>query len=233
MGSDAPTKMAEATITLSSSFSGPMKMIFKSNGSDDEYEGIGPIAFGRNEIASISSKSKSNHHRTSKITSPSQSRNTDDINNYDGSGEDYSNNNESHSSFFSSSIGDNISKSFDWALETTMVQNCRNPFEFYCLPIINLPKTRGQSVSTKQQWVQSEEDGSDEEVLRTPVTDSEGDNEESGNEEHRPFVPFLLPLSCEYCGSHSIRKCREFDPNCRRPKTFFPKTKPPFIRRST
>ena len=216
MGSDAPTKMAEATITLS-----------KSNASDDEYEWIDPIAFGRNKITNIGGKSKSNNHRTSKITSPSQPRNTEDINNYGGNGEDDSNNDESHSSFFSSSVGDNISKSFDWALETTMMQNCRNPFEFYCLPI-NFPKARGQSVSTRQQWVQSEEDDIDEEVLRRPVTDSEDDNDEAGNEEHRPFVPFHLPLSCEYCGSHSIRKCREFDPNCRRPKTFFPKTKPPF-----
>lgn len=137
-----------------------------------------------------------------------------------------SKNDESFSSFLSSSIGSNISKSFDWALETTTMQSCQNPFECYCLPM-KPPTARQQTGITRLRRKQPEEDESDE-ARRMSLGESEDDNEEEKDISLKPYVPLSLPLFCEFCGSPSIRNCREFDPYCKRPKTFFPKAKTPF-----
>ena len=139
---------------------------------------------------------------------------------YDGENKQTRSNNESSSdesfsSFLPSSIGSNISKSFDWAIETSSVQSCRNPFECYCFPI-HSPTARKRD---KDHFY---------EVQHSMISDSNDENEEDGIEAIRPYVPFILPNYCEYCGSPSIQKCHEFDPQCRRPATFFPKEKPPF-----
>jgi hypothetical protein len=59
--------------------------------------------------------------------------------------------------------------------------------------------------------------------------DKENERVENEEEEMHPYVPFRLPSACEYCGCSSVRECHVFDPKCRRPETFFPKVKPPFV----
>ena len=122
-----------------------------------------------------------------------------------------SNNDEYSSSLLPSSIGSNISKSFDWAIGTSSV----HPFECYCFPI-HSPTARKRDNDYFY------------EVQHSPISDSDDENEEDRMETIRLFVPFVLPNYCEYCGSPSIQKCNEFDPQCQRPATFFPKAKPPF-----
>lgn len=109
------------------------------------------------------------------------------------------------------------------------MQTCQNPFESFCFPL-NFPDSSDVSKPARQQREQSEENEDGEEVPQIPVVDSEKDIDGKREEEHRPYVPFCLPLACEYCGSPSIQKCHEFDADCRRPKTFFPKARPPFGR---
>ena len=238
MGGVCDAATETASLSLSSSSSGSMRMLFSDNYSDGEYECSNDIdgrqAKWNDAIDIARSNTPINHddnniniHRTSRRVSSSPSTNAANGNNFNDNDNDNhkSQNDESFSSFLSSSLGNNISKSFDWALETTTMQSCQNPFECYCLPI-NLQATRYQTASNRQQREQTEEDDDDDEVSRTPVPDDDDDNEEE--EDHRPYVPFRLPPSCEYCGCPSVRRCREFDPTCRRPETFFPKAKPPF-----
>lgn len=252
-GGDDDTATETVSLSLSSSSSGSMRMLFSDNYSDDEYECSNDIDGRRakwNDAIDIARSNtpinhddnKINIHRTSIRISPSPSTNADNGNNSNdididndnynyNYNDDYNDNNksqndESFSSFLSSSLGDNISKSFDWALETTTMQSCQNPFECYCLPI-NLQATRYQTASNRQQREKTEEDDDDDEVSRTPIPDDDDDDTEE-EEDHRPYVPFRLPPSCEYCGCPSVRRCREFDPTCRRPESFFPKANPPF-----
>ena len=44
---------------------------------------------------------------------------------------------------------------------------------------------------------------------------------------HRPSGYYAIPKSCEYCGSSNIDLCRD-SPECKRPKSYFPKEIPPF-----
>ena len=135
--------------------------------------------------------------------------NVDNDNDGDYNSNDENNNNnsngldESFSSLLSSSIN-NISKSFDRVLEIGTI---------HCLPIKLMTTTR---ITT---------DDND-------INDQQGEENERVQEEEediRPYIPFRLPLACEYCGSSSVRDCHVFDPKCRRPATFFPKVKPPFV----
>lgn len=136
---------------------------------------------------------------------------------------DESKDDEPFSSFLSSSIGSNISKSFDWAFETTVIESCQNPFECYCFPI-HAPTAREQTENARR-----DKNGGCDDLREIIVADGDGNDEEE-NEDDRPFVPFILPPYCEYCGSPSIRNCQKFDPSCQRPETFFPRAKPPFGR---
>mmetsp|Transcript_26350 Transcript_26350/g.61735 ORF Transcript_26350/g.61735 Transcript_26350/m.61735 type:complete len:232 (+) Transcript_26350:135-830(+) len=224
MGSDAPAKIAEATIRFSSSIPGPVKKMLKKYTSSYQYEWNGPITFVH--------KRENDRHRTSKRTSQSLPRNRVDGDNFDENDESVLDNEDSFSSFLPSSIGDNISKSFDWALETTTMQTCQNPFESFCFPL-NFPNSPNEDGSTAQEREQSEENGHGEEVVhRIPFSESDDHIDVNHEEEHQPYIPLRLPSACEYCGSPSIRICYKFDANCRRPKTFFPRVKPPFSRRT-
>lgn len=131
-----------------------------------------------------------------------------------------SKNDESFSSFLPSSIGNNIPKSFGWAIDNSSIQSCRTPFECYCFPI-HTPTDRKRRDNDCVY-----------EVQHSLISDSDDEDGEDGIETIRPYVPFVLPEYCEYCGSPSIRKCHEFDPHCPRPATFFPKAKPPFCQRT-
>ena len=239
MGSDAASKTA--IFSLSSSPS-RKKVESKSWYGYNEFERSKDIDKWRMNwkdhiaIASIGSNAgiggnnKIIHCTTNERALESPSRNDIYGNNYNENeqSENESKNDESFSSFLSSSIGSNISKSFDWALETTTMQSCQNPFECYRFPINN-PTAPQQTEITRHERQGMGDDDIDE-VRQTPVTDNEDDNEEEGEKVLRPFVPFRLSSLCEYCGSPSLRNCREFDPECQRPKTFFPKVKPPFGR---
>lgn len=44
-----------------------------------------------------------------------------------------------------------------------------------------------------------------------------------------PAGAYVVPISCEYCGSNTTTLCPS---NCRRPKLFFRKQRPPFIPQS-
>ena len=213
MGSDTPVKISEARIKISSSFPGPMKKISKTIVCDDEYEW--------NKCMSFS------HQSSTRQTLPSQPRSTVESGIYEDYCENKHENDDSFSSFLSWSIGENISKSFDWALDLTASQTCQIPFKFSCHPI-NFPKTCSQNRTSGHRCYQAEEDYGDVEL--TSLLESEEENDQKDKDEKRLYIPFRLPLSCEYCGSCSIKKCHEFDPNCQRPKTFFPKAKPPFGR---
>ena len=136
---------------------------------------------------------------------------------------DESKNDEPFSSLLSSSFGSNISKSFDWALETAVIESCQNPFECHCFPI-HAPTAREQTEIARQD----KNGGCDD--LREMIVSDGDKNDEEESEDVRPFVPFILPQYCEYCGSPSIRNCQKFDPACQRPETFFPRVKPPFGR---
>ncbi|OEU13898.1 hypothetical protein FRACYDRAFT_242252 [Fragilariopsis cylindrus CCMP1102] len=127
------------------------------------------------------------------------SSNDENNNNSNGLDESFS----SFSSLLSSSIYD-ISKSFDRVLEIGTI---------HCLPIITMTTTR---ITTTDK----------------DINDQQGEENEKVQEEEediRPYIPFRLSLACEYCGSSSVRDCHVFDPKCRRPETFFPKVKPPFV----
>ncbi|VEU41515.1 unnamed protein product [Pseudo-nitzschia multistriata] len=116
---------------------------------------------------------------------------------------------------------------YEWNKYLTASQTCQIPFKFSCHPI-NFPKTCSQNRTSGHRCYQAEEDYGDVEL--TSLLESEEENDQKDKDEKRLYIPFRLPLSCEYCGSCSIKKCHEFDPNCQRPKTFFPKAKPPFGR---
>jgi len=237
MCSDAATKTAIFSLSASPSCK---KVESKSWYGYNEFERSNDIGKCRmkwkDHIAIVSIESNAGNGGSKKIVScttntralPSPSRNNIYGNNYNENehSDNESKNDEIFSSFLSSSIGSNISKSFDWALKTTTMQSCQNPFECYRLPINN-PTAPQQTEIARQQRQGMEDDDVDEEH-RTLFADNDNDNEEEGKEALRPFVPFRLPSFCEYCGSPSIRKCWEFDPECQRPKTFFPKAKPPF-----
>jgi hypothetical protein len=240
MGSDAATKTAIFSLSSSPSC---MKVESKSWYAYSEFERSNDIDKCRMEWkdhiaiarigsnAGIGSNKKIINCTTNTRALSSPSRNDIYGNNYNGENEHSDNeskNEESFSSFLSSSIGSNISKSFDWALETTSIQSCQNPFECYCLPINNPTSPKPTEIARHQR--KGIEDDDVDEVRRSPVADNEDDNEEEGKEDFRPYVPFSLPSFCEYCGSPSIRNCREFNPECQRPKTFFPKANPPFGR---
>ncbi len=135
-------------------------------------------------------------------------------------------NDEPFSSFLSSSFGSNISKSFDWALETTVIESCQYPFECHCFPI-HAPTAREQTKIARR-----DKNGGCDDLREILVSDGD-ENDEEESEDVRPFVPFILPPYCEYCGSPSIRNCQKFDPACKRPETFFPRAKPPFRRSIT
>ncbi|OEU12975.1 hypothetical protein FRACYDRAFT_243276 [Fragilariopsis cylindrus CCMP1102] len=130
----------------------------------------------------------------------------DNAGDYDSNDENNNNSNgldESFSSLLSSSIN-NISKSFDRVLEIATI---------HCLPIELMTTTR----TTTDNDINDQQGGEE--------------NERVQEEEDitRPYIPFRLPLACEYCGSSSVRDCHVFDPKCRRPETFFPTVKPPFV----
>ena len=234
IGSDATTKTR--TFSLSFSFPSSIKVEFKSCNSCNGFECSNDIDKRRmkwkydtaitriSSNAAIGSNEKISNQTTFTMALPSPKRNDAYGNVYNGNTEtdDESQNDESFSSFLSSSIGSNISKSFDWALETSTTHSCQNPFGFYCVPIKSNPIARKQIVITRHQRDHKEEDD-DDEVQPTPASDSE-------EGVLHPYVPFSLPSFCEYCGSPSIQNCREFDPECQRPKTFFPKANPPFGR---
>ena len=142
-----------------------------------------------------------------------------------------SKNDESFTSVLTSSIGSNVSKSFDWAIETSTVESCRNPFEYYCFPVYEAtPTARKQAVFARHRRHKTGD--CIYEMRQSLISESEDENEEEEKEDDRPFIPFTLPLHCEYCGSPSIRNCQKFDPECQRPETFFPKAKPPFSART-
>jgi hypothetical protein len=50
---------------------------------------------------------------------------------------------------------------------------------------------------------------------------------DGGGEVHRVSGYHAIPRKCEYCGAHDVDLCKD-DPKCERPKTFFPREKPPF-----
>mmetsp|Transcript_28780 Transcript_28780/g.61785 ORF Transcript_28780/g.61785 Transcript_28780/m.61785 type:complete len:249 (-) Transcript_28780:195-941(-) len=240
-------KAQKSTIPLSSSSLGPMKVIFKSNCTydDNKFESNDAderwtkwnddIAIARiDDNAGIDDKDRIGHRYNSSISAlQSPLRNgVHEDNKYSNEKENEkiadqseTDEEESFTSFISTSIGSNISKSFDWALETTTMQSCQNPFEYYCIPVT--PTTGEEDSFIRLQQQERQETG--EKVRRISFADNSDDGEDE-EDAHRPFVPFRLSLLCEYCGSPSIRNCREFDPGCRRPKTFFPKAKPPFGR---
>ena len=135
---------------------------------------------------------------------------------------DESKNDESFSSFLSPSIGSNISKLFDWALETSLIEFRWNPFECYFFPIRFLT-TRKQAVTAGHRRRRNGD--SVYEVRQSLVSDRDDEDGDERKEDLRPHAPFILLQNCEYCGSPSIRNCQKYDPECQRPETFF---KPPF-----
>jgi hypothetical protein len=174
--------------------------------------------------ADISSKSNIFNYTTKGWALPTLSRNEiHDVDfNENEESDNESKNDESFSSFISSSIGSNISKSVDWALETTTMHPCQNPFEYYCHPVTSPAKSKKAETEILPR-----------EQMEESSLDERHDDDESDDEEKEAlckFVPFTFTPFCEYCGSPSIRNCRNFDPQCQRPETFFPKAKPPFYR---
>ena len=125
--------------------------------------------------------------------------NSNDENNNNSNGLD-----ESFSSLLSSSIN-NISTSFERVLEIATIQ---------CLPIKLMTTT---TRITTDNDINDQQQGEENERVKEE------------EEDIRPYIPFRLPLACEYCGSSSVRDCHVFDPKCRRPETFFPTVKPPFV----
>ena len=133
--------------------------------------------------------------------------NNDNDGDYNSNDENNNNNSngldKSFSSLLSSSIN-NISESFDRVLEIATI---------HCLPIELMTTTR----TTTDNDINDQQGGEENERVQEE------------EEDIRPYIPFRLPLACEYCGSSSVRDCHVFDPKCRRPETFFPTVKPPFV----
>ncbi len=148
-----------------------------------------------------------------------------DVHDVDLEATEHDNNQESEnkpfSSFLSPPTGNNVSKSFHWALDATVIESCQNPFEYYCLPIYSSTEHQEATLDKRNK------NGRDDDSQETLSSDAEQSDEEE-NEDKRLYVPFVLPQYCEYCGSPSIQNCQKFDPACQRPATFFPRAKPPF-----
>ena len=136
---------------------------------------------------------------------------------------------KSFSSYLPISIGRNFSKSFDWALETTAMQSCKCPFEYYCLPFNTQMPSKETEIARRSQVHAGQND--DGKIQKFSVAGCKDDNGKGGKNALRPYVPLRLAPFCEYCGSPSVRNCQNFDPTCQRPRTFFPKAEPPFCRR--
>mmetsp|Transcript_2322 Transcript_2322/g.4295 ORF Transcript_2322/g.4295 Transcript_2322/m.4295 type:complete len:318 (-) Transcript_2322:375-1328(-) len=62
--------------------------------------------------------------------------------------------------------------------------------------------------------------------LINPATATTGDSGAVATTTDTPYVAFRVPLHCEYCGSLSTSMCSP--EKCQRPRTFFPKKRPPF-----
>mmetsp|Transcript_60 Transcript_60/g.58 ORF Transcript_60/g.58 Transcript_60/m.58 type:complete len:205 (+) Transcript_60:374-988(+) len=170
----------------------------------------------RNNIDANCDIDRTNKHKSSSTVIKSNNNDDNDSDNGDGDNYNSKSNDDESFSFFLSSSFDDISKSFGRVLDITAIESCHNPFNYYCLPITIMSATNKNDNG-------NEEEAEAEEFQTYETID--GDEEE----ETRPYVTFRLPLECEYCGCPSIHECHLFGPNCRRPETFFPKVKSPFV----
>lgn len=197
-----------STLAFPPSFSLPKRDIFKSStGNDEKFDGFVDITKNKN---------------SRKRKEVSVERETLDGNYSFESDNNESKNDESFSSFLPSSIGAKITKSFDWAFEQSSMQPFRSLFDFDVL-YISPPERWNRTGFAATEQKQEPSDEEEEELTQISPEASTDDHADE-----KPYVPLRLSMSCEYCGSPSIRDCGRFNPNCQRPKTFFRKAKFPF-----
>jgi hypothetical protein len=128
----------------------------------------------------------------------------------------------SSSSYTSTFSFDNISKFPQELVEKVdWITQCHNPIEY--LQTIGFVKPSSLSTKKELDELQQRRDENNTIYDVDPIIADDGNERTSTT---TPFVAFQVPVHCEYCGSPSAKDC--YRSCCHRPKTYFPRKRPPF-----